>query len=359
MTRLRMGYVGCGFMAQSVHIPNLLAIPECELLALAEVRPELGRKVQARFGVPRLYRSHLELAEDPDIQAVGISGHFVGQGELAIDMLRAGKDVFMEKPMAVTVAQAERIVRAAQESGRRLMVGYMKRYDAGNREVKRLVDQFRDTGELGQVRFVRNHGFCGDWVAGSAAPYIQSDEPVPGVEPQIPEWMPEQFYRGYIGYLQQYTHNINLVRWLLGAGQDVRVKVVDLDARDGMTGLVVLEVGGVRTTIESGSVAYHAWDEHTQVYFERGWVRTEAPPLLLQNVPATVEVYRSDKGQGSTQMARFPEGGWSWSYREELRHFVRAALDGTPFESPAEDTLADVRTFEAIYRAFVETQLGR
>jgi predicted dehydrogenase len=137
------------------------------------------------------------------------------------------------------------------------------------------------------------------------------------------------------------------------------VKVVDLEPRDGMSGVVVLEVGGVRTTIESGSVAYHGWDEHTQIYFERGWVRTEAPPLLLQNVPATVEVYRTDAGQGSTQMTRFPEAGWSWSYREEMQHFVRASLDGTPFGSPAEDTLADVRTFEAIYRAFVEMQTGR
>ncbi len=356
MTPLRMGYVGCGFMAQSVHIPNLLSIPECELLAVAEVRPELGRQVQAHFRIPRLYRSHQELAEDRDIQAVGISGHFVGQGELAIDMLRAGKDVFMEKPMAVTVAQAERIVAAASSSGRRLMVGYMKRYDRGNIAAKRLVQQFRASGELGQVRYVRNHGFCGNWVAGNSAPVLQTAEPVPAVAPQIPEWMPEQFYRQYIGYLQQYTHNINLVRWFLDAGHDIQVKVVDLDERDGMTGVVVLDVGGVRAVLESGSVAYHAWDEHTQIYFERGWVRTEAPPLLLRNVPASVEVYRTDAGQGSTQTAHFPEGGWSWSYCEEMQHFVQAVRAGTPFESSAEDTLADVRTFEAIYRAFVAAQ---
>lgn len=356
MTTLRMGYVGAGFLAQTVHIPNLLGMHECELLALAEVRPEQGRRVRARFGIPRLYRSHLELAADPDIQAVAISGHFVGQGELAIDMLRAGKDVFMEKPMAVTIAQAERILAAERDSGRRLMVGYMKRYDRGNREVKRLVQQFRASGELGQLRYVRNHGFCGDWVAGNSIPVIQTDEPIPIVEPQIPDWMPERFYRGYIGYLQQYTHNINLVRWLLDAGPDVTVKLVDLDARDGMSGVVVLEVAGVRTLIESGAVAYHAWDEHTQLFFERGWIRTDAPPLLLQNVPAGVEVYRADAGHGSANTTYFPEAGWSWSYREELRHFVRRILDGAPFESPAEDTLVDVQVFETIYRRYVELQ---
>jgi len=49
MGKIRLGYVGCGFMAQKVHIPNFRAIPDCELVALAEVRTDLGRQVQARF----------------------------------------------------------------------------------------------------------------------------------------------------------------------------------------------------------------------------------------------------------------------------------------------------------------------
>lgn len=355
MTQLRVGYIGCGFMAQKVHIPNLLAIPACELVAIAEVRPELGRRVQERFRIPTLYPSHLELAADRTIQAVAISGHYAGQGELAIAMLQAGKDVFVEKPMAVAVEQAERILQAERESGRRLMVGYMKRYDAGNRQVKELIDRFRASGELGQVRYVRNHGFCGDWLAGNDTVFEQTDEPVPATDPVIPAWMPEQFYRSYISYLQQYTHNINLVRWFLNAGQDVTVKLVDLDPRDGISGVVVLDVAGVRTLIESGNIAYHGWDEHTQIYFERGWVRTAAPPLLLKNVPATVEVYRADKGHGHTQMEVFPEANWTWSYKEEMRHFVDAVQHDTPFESSAQDTLADVQTFEQIYRRFVTT----
>jgi predicted dehydrogenase len=358
MTKLRVGYVGCGFLAQKVHIPNLQSLPECELIAVAEVRPDLGRRVQERFHIPRLYASHLEMAQDSDIQAVAISGHFVGQGELAADMLRAGKHVFVEKPMAVSVIQAQRILQAERASGKRLMVGYMKRYDSGNVLVKHLLDQFRTSNELGAIRYVRCHGFCGNWTAGSSRFVEQSDEPIPPVDPIIPDWMPPQFYRGYIGYLQQYTHNINLARWFLDASDDVAVKLVDLDGQDGMSGLVVLEVGGVRTLIESGQVAYHAWDEHTQVYFERGWVRTDAPPLLLENASASVEVYRSDGDKSSSRSELFPKDGWTWSYREEMRHFVTGALQGEPFRSPASDALTDVRILEEIYRRFVETQTG-
>ena len=354
MAKVRVGYVGCGFLAQKVHLPNLLSLPECELVGIAEVRTELGRRVQRRLGIGRLYRSHHELGKDPDIQAAAVSGHFAGQGEIAIDLLRAGKDVFLEKPMAVSLEQAERILAAQRESGRRLMVAYMKRYDGGNVLVKDLVEQFRESDELGTIQYVRNHGFCGDWVAGLDAPMERTDEPYPPGPAIRPAWLPERLERHYIGYLQQYTHNVNLVRWFLDAGDDVEVTAVDLDPADGMTGVVVLKVAGVRTVIESGSVAYHAWEEHTQIYFRRGWVRTCAPPLLLRNTPATVEVYRANKGGASTRSDIFPRDGWTWSYKEEMKHFLECLISGAPFRSPADDARTDVRVLEEIYRRFAE-----
>jgi len=351
--KLRMGYVGCGFMAQKVHIPNILSIAECELAALAEVRPQLGAKVQQRFGIPTLYSSHLELANDASIQAVAVSGHYAVQGEIAIDLLRAGKDVFVEKPMAISTAQAERILAAERESGKRLMVAYMKRYDAGNLLVKELLDGFAHSGEMGKITYVRNHGFGGDWCAGLEAPFDTTDEPYPPATATFPAWMPEQFHNGYLGYLQQYTHNVNLLRFFLDAGDRVTIKSVDF-AADGVSGVVVLEVAGVRTIIESGWMPYEGWDEHTQIYFEKGWVKTCAPPLLLKNVPATAELYRAGE-QHFAASTLFPTNGRTWSYTEEMRHFVHNSLSGAPFRSPAVDAMEDVRTLEAIYRRYVES----
>ncbi len=352
MEKLRLGYVGCGFMAQRVHMPNIQSIEGCALVAIAEVRSDLGKRVQVKFGVPRLYQDHRELANDREIQAVAVSGHYAGQGEIAIDLLNAGKDVFMEKPMAVSVEQAERILAAERQSGKRLMVGYMKRYDGGNIMVKKMVDKFRKTGEMGEIRYVRNHGFCGDWAAGLDTAWEQTDEPKPKGPDIRPAWMPEDIYPRYIGYLQQYTHNVNLVRWFLNAGDKVKVKTVDLDQKWGMLGVVILDVGGCRAVIESGMVEYHGWDEHTQIYFDKGWIRTEAPPLLLRNAPATVELYQADKG--NVQSEFFPPSGWTWSYKEEIKHFVECVQTGAPFRSPAKDALTDVRVFEEIYRKYME-----
>ena len=111
------GMSACGFMAQKVHIPNFTSLPNCELIGLAEVRPELGQKVQQRWGIPRLYTDHTELAADPEIEAIAVSADFALQGEIAKDLLSAGKQVFMEKPMAVSIQQAESIVAAGKAAG--------------------------------------------------------------------------------------------------------------------------------------------------------------------------------------------------------------------------------------------------
>jgi predicted dehydrogenase len=351
MEKVRIGYVGCGFMAQKVHIPNFVNIPECELAALAEVRQGLGRKVQARYGIPKLYKDHTELASDPDIEAVAVSADFALQGEIAKDLLRAGKHVFMEKPMAVSIDQAEAIVSAGKESGKKLMVGYMKRYDAGNEIVKSTIEQFRKTGEFGNITFARNHGFCGDWVANLDTPMDSTDEPRPSAPMKVPEWLPKEWVGAYLGYLQQYTHNINLMRWFLDAGDDVKVKVVDLDD-NGYNGVVIFEMAGVRVTLETGGISHYRWDEHSQIYFQHGWVHTWAPPLLLKNTPADVEIYRAGNIQEFERPV--PKPRWTWSYRREAEYFVANVRNDEPFRSSGEDTLTDVRLFEEIFKIFVE-----
>jgi predicted dehydrogenase len=347
---VRLGYVGCGFVAQRIHLPDFASLPECRLMGLAEVRQDLGKRVAARFGIPKLYRTHLELAADPEIEAVGVSGPYALQGGIAEDLLRAGKHVFMEKPMAVSVARASAILDAAKAGKTRLMVGYMKRYDTGNVLLKQHLDAWRQSGECGRLLYARNHGFGGNWVYGQDpnVPFEQSSEAPPPSPDECPAWLPEKWRNSYLSYLQQWTHNLNLLRYLLGDGGGARVVSVQLD-QDGMTGLVVLNINGSRAVVESAYTRFHAWEEHTQVYFEGGWLRTEAPPLMQKEVPATVEIYQAAKvGQPPRLIQEFAAP--AWAYREEARHFLAYLRSGEPFRSSGEDTLHDVKLLENIYR---------
>jgi len=349
MADLKFGYIGCGFMGQGVHIPNFAAIDGVELTALAEIRPQLGEKVQRRWGFRKLYRSHLDLAQDPEVEAVGVSAGFSEQAEIARDLLRAGKHVFMEKPMAISIAQAEEMLEASRAAGGRLMVAYMKRYDPGNEIAKQRVDEFRADQAMGRLFYIRNHGFCGHWTAGMDAVFERTDEPRPeSPASRFPGWLPEALRDSYLGFLQQYTHNLNLLRWFTNAGDKAKVVSVDLDD-DGYTGLVTFDMNGIRSVVECGSVSHHAWDEHTQLYFRHGWVKVSSPPLLQKNASAAVEIYRAGQAQEVSHPVPTPYG---WSYRREAEHFVACVKSGAAFRSSGEDTLTDVRLFEDIFRAF-------
>jgi predicted dehydrogenase len=355
MEAIRLGYVGCGFMAQKVHLPNFASITGCDLVALAEVRQDLGRKIQQKFGIEHLYGGHQEMLAHAEIDAIAVSAAYQLQGEIARDALLAGKDVFMEKPMAISLDQADAILDAERRSGRRVMVGYMKRYDAGNELVKQQIEAWRASGELGTITYARNHGFCGDWIAGLDTPMETSSAPMPDAPARGPDWLPPSLLGSYLGYLQQYTHNVNLLRWLLGAGDDVRVRAVDLDP-DGYTGVVVFDMAGTRAVLETGRLSHYRWDEHTQVYFQHGWITTWAPPLLLKQVPAEVEIYRAGTEQSFSRPV--PQPAWSWSYRREAEHFVDCLRTGAPFRSGAADTRTDVRIFEEIFRAHLAQRPG-
>jgi predicted dehydrogenase len=351
---VRFAYVGCGFVAQTIHIPNFHAQKNCRFLALAEARPELGREVAARYGIPKVYTSHEEIAADPDIEAVGVSGPYVLQGRIAEDLLRAGKHVFMEKPMAVSTARAESMVNTVRQAKARLMVGYMKRYDPGNLRIKQLADTWRSTGEMGRLILARNHGFGGNWVYAQDpnVPQSHSNVAPPPAPDECPDWLPEKWKNPYLGYLQQWTHNVNLLRFFLDdhAGT-ARVVHIELD-KDGMTGLVTLDIGGTRAIVESGYTRFHAWEEHTTLYFEKGSLRTQAPALMHKETPATVEVYRAARdGDLPQKTEEYPPP--AWSYREEARAFLHCVQTGEPFASSGEDTLHDVRLFEEIYRKWL------
>jgi predicted dehydrogenase len=353
---VRFAYVGCGFVAQTIHIPNFISLPGCKFLGVAEVRTDLGKEVARRYGIPKVYKSHEEIAADPEIEAVGVSGPYSLQGKIAEELLRAGKHVFMEKPMAVSTKRGESIVQTVKSGKARLMVGYMKRYDSGNLLLKKHLDAWRASGECGRIVFARNHGFGGDWVYSKDpnVPFLTDPSPQPPAPDECPHWLPEKFRNSYLGYLQQWTHNINLLRFFLGDdGGKTRVVQTLLDA-DGMTGVTVFDINGTRAVVESGYTKFHGWDEHTQIYFDGGWLKTGAPPLMAKEVPASVEIYRAGKDGAAPSLAQ-EFAAPTWSYREEAKHFLDCVRTGEPFRSSAEDTLHDVRLFEDIYRQFVAT----
>jgi predicted dehydrogenase len=145
MSSLRTAVVGLGYWGPNL-ARNFNAIPGCELAWLCDASEAARVRVSGAFPAARCTGSLDEVLSDPAVDAVALATPVATHAELAVRVLEAGKHCFVEKPLAQTVADAERAVAAAEASGRVLMVGHLLEYHPGVQRLKELVD----SGELGE-----------------------------------------------------------------------------------------------------------------------------------------------------------------------------------------------------------------
>lgn len=342
--RLGVGMVGAGFIGQLAHLMNFVEVEDCQVVALAEYRPELRRRVAQRYGIPRTYADHRQLLEDPEVEAVVVVTPRPYTGPVVLDCLEAGKHVLSEKPMAGTVEQATRLVAAARKAGVQYVVGYMKRHDEGVQKARQLLSELLATGELGPVLFARAHCYMGDSYC-HADGHVVTGEKVEYPDegwPTFPPDFPPQIGRDYAFYLNTYSHNTNLLRFLFGRAP--AVDYVRFDARAGS--LAVLDFGTFVASLETGRASCRGWDEVTEIYFADGRLTLRTPPALLRNVPAQVELYRA----GRTQEVLLPQCDWTWAFRRQAQAFVEDVLANREPLSPGSDALEDLRLIEEMWR---------
>lgn len=337
--KLRLAFVGAGFMGQSVHIPNFLSVPEVEPVALAEARPKLAKMVADYHHIPRVVSSHQDLANMGDVDAVVAIMSEALHPPVVLDLLEAGKHVFIEKPLAPSAAMGQQMAEASERAGKLLMVGYMKRYDEGVQRAQNLIEQYMESGELGELSMVRIHCFGGEWTAG-LGPRFTTDEAPPAAERVLgPDFLPEEWQSPFAVFVNVYCHNINLLRFLAQAEPQV------LSAhRLGPSWLVAMTLRQGLVSLETGQLSSRSWDEHISFYFRDGRVDVLTPPPLLRNVAARVVVYRAGREQEVIDL--LPP--WSWGFRNEAAAFVRCCLQGEACLSPASDALQDMRLCERI-----------
>ena len=179
--KVRIGFVGVGRMGQCAHLKNYAVIPECEVVALAELRQDMAKRVAARYGVPRVYRNHEEMLAKEHLDGLVSAQPFTRHGTLMPELLKARLPLFSEKPIAGSVQMGERVVAAVKASGAFMMVGYHKRSDPATMAMKKEMEALKASGDLGRLRYVRVTMPAGDWIAGGFCDLIQGTDAPPAI----------------------------------------------------------------------------------------------------------------------------------------------------------------------------------
>ncbi|MDR2375680.1 MAG: Gfo/Idh/MocA family oxidoreductase [Treponema sp.] len=128
MAKLNIGVVGAGGIAQGIHLPVLKTIPEVQICAVCDLIAERAQEAAGKFGIPKTYSSYHDMLRQGGLDAVYVLVPPDGLFRVASDALRAGKHVFMEKPMGTSLFQAKTLKELAATRARVLHVGFNRRF---------------------------------------------------------------------------------------------------------------------------------------------------------------------------------------------------------------------------------------
>ncbi len=345
--KVRIGFVGVGSMGQCAHLKNYACLPDCEVVALAEVRPRLAQAVAQKYNVPRVYATGEEMLAREQLDGIVAAQPFDRHGQIIAPLYKAGVPVLTEKPLAASPQVGEQMLAALNAGGSWHMVGYHKRSDPATMYARAEIDRLKQSGELGRLRYVRVTMPPGDWIAGGFNDLITTDEPYPQLASDpAPDDMDRETFKQYTRFVNYYIHQVNLLRYLLGEPYrvifaDPAGVVMGVESASGVTG--VLEMAPYETTID--------WQESALVSFERGYIRLDLPAPLAANRPGRVEILR-DAGNGAAPQTVVPTLPWVHAMRQQAINFVRAIRGEIKPPCDAQEALEDLRVARAYFKVW-------
>lgn len=152
MSKLKIGFIGCGGIANGKHFPGMKQQEEfVDMVAFCDLIPERAEKAAKEYGTPdaKVYTDYHDLLADKSIDAVHVLTPNIAHCEITVAALEAGKHVLCEKPMAATEADAKKMLEARDKSGKLLTIGYQYRHFPINQIAKKVIDD----GHLGEIYY--------------------------------------------------------------------------------------------------------------------------------------------------------------------------------------------------------------
>jgi predicted dehydrogenase len=223
--RLRMGYIGLGNRGDQVH-DAFLEHGDQQTVAVCDLREDyMDFAIKKSRATPRKYRDYKKLLDDTEVDAVVIATPDHWHALMFVDACHAGKDVYVEKPLSLTVAEGRRMVEVARQSKKVTQVGIHRRSAAFLKEAAALVQ----SGAIGKVTVARSYHIMNSAPAGignpseGAPPDAAMWDQWLGPAPKVPYNRNRMFYdfRWFYDYsggqLTNFgVHYMDMIRWCLG-----------------------------------------------------------------------------------------------------------------------------------------------
>ncbi|MDB5058953.1 MAG: Myo-inositol-2-dehydrogenase [Chloroflexi bacterium] len=354
MKRVRVGVVGCGGVAQMMHLPFLRELDQhFEIAALCDLSPGVLQSVGSHYGVAARYTDFNELAShDLDAVLVLTPG---SHAPAAIAAATAGRHVLVEKPMCFTLREADEMIATAKEHNVTLMVAYMKRFDPGYLLAQQAVQKLRhpravevhiwhpsEPQYLGHHRIDRANDVPKDVLDRLR---IEYDALVREAVGDVPGWLNYAYAEVLLGSI---IHDINALRGLIGAPDKVLSTEIWAEGNAIMSTFQYGEdVRGVLTWTFLDDVRNYR--EDLAFLATDGRVELRFPSPFLKNVPTPLVVELMEDG---VYTRREHHASFEEAFKQELLHFHECVTTGRhPLTDGAEGKLDIAQAIE-MFNAF-------
>jgi predicted dehydrogenase len=315
MDQLRVGIVGCGEVAQIIHLPCLHRLPDkfC-VTALCDASEQVLQAVGAQWNIRKRYLHYQDLVCDPDVDVVLVANPNVYHAMVTLAAIAEGKHVMVEKPATMNFAESDAVQAAQERAGVTVQVAYMRRYAPAFEHACTLVNQMRAKKDIRQARVhdvighnaqiieVTSRVVKGKDIAKDVLAAAKKQE-AEAVKRAIGD-VPKDIQRAYMLMLGLSSHDISAMRELLGMPKRVLCAT-----QRGIYLTATFDYGDFVCQFDTGVDMLPRFDANLEVFGEKKYVRVQYDTPYVLNLPIRLYVGEPNGKHGMVEQVMHPSWG--------------------------------------------------
>ena len=331
MQKVKLGLIGCGRISKN-HLDAVSQIPEAEFVAVCDCIPDKAQKVAAEYGITKIYTDHHEMLKNEELDLVSICTPSGMHPQMGIDVANAKVNVLTEKPMAINIEAADRLIKACDDNHVKLFVVKQNRLNSTMQLLKRAIEKNR----FGRIYMAQANVF---WQRPQA--YYDAEK-----------WRGTWEFDGG-AYMNQASHYVDAIYWLFGNVDSVSAFTATMarkiEAED--TGSAILQFrSGIIASINVTMLTYPKnFEGSITIIGEKGTVKVGGVAVNK------IEKWEFDEYDDDDRIAMdsnyVPPNVYGFGHNPYYRNVADVLLGKAEPSTDGRDGRKSVEIIQAIYRS--------
>ena len=337
MKKLRLGFIGAGFISQLVHLPCIYYNSRASIVAISDKDQKLLDKVKNKYNIPKAYLSHEELFKKEKLDGAVIAVQRSETAKVTRSALLNKIPIIVEKPSALNYKQAKFLFELSKKKKVKYFVGYMKRHDNGILQLKKIIKQ-NNYGKLMSVNF---QAYGGDSYSNPFEYFKHSEKNYRIKNSLINKVNNKKII--FVKYLNNYCHHINLLQYLFG-----KIKIDYKSISSSGEGVVIFKNNKkLKIIFNNQFTKAKRWIEEMNIFFEHCKILVKMPIPLLKNTSASIEIEDYNSGE-----IRKPFVKWGWAFKNQADNFINSIYKKKAHQNlcSGKESCEDIKIIEDIFK---------